>query len=361
MLGQAIPDTTERYNLPQLQEGSLDSIGNVGKYTAAKMVLEHPDVNAALKAMDAFDALNSYSVDSCYQMAQWVVEALNVYHTENDGTPQDSIIVESFPFTPESEELNDFGEEFIVEFTKQRFDATAGSEDGGELDLPQQGAGWLQQLASKFGFKDLNFKDLMYLYIINQVKGGQDAEMGGKSLMPAMAEEFIPMMNEKAPPGMEGWIKSVKSKFQKEYGDDWEKVLYATAWDRYNEGKKESKLDEADDASLKAEKTTVKVSKPSAKVKADVKQRMKELDDLIDEYKEKEHFHGTVKPAIFNARKALNVIMDHLNSGTLEDLKQAQIFLPTLMSPITNLFPPSLIKFLAYGSDADDAGGKPKK
>lgn len=37
-------------------------------------------------------------------------------------------------------------------------------------------------------------------------------------------------------PKAEKWIKSVKDNFKKEYGADWEKVLYATAWKRFGEG-----------------------------------------------------------------------------------------------------------------------------
>ena len=36
-------------------------------------------------------------------------------------------------------------------------------------------------------------------------------------------------------PGAEDWINSVKSDFKKRYGDDWQKVLYATAWKRFGE------------------------------------------------------------------------------------------------------------------------------
>jgi hypothetical protein len=43
-------------------------------------------------------------------------------------------------------------------------------------------------------------------------------------------------LNEKAPPGMEKWVKANKKKFKKEYGaDKGEEVLYATAWKRHNE------------------------------------------------------------------------------------------------------------------------------
>ena len=41
-------------------------------------------------------------------------------------------------------------------------------------------------------------------------------------------------VNEKAPPGMEDWIKDRKAGFKKQYGDRWEEVLYATAWKQHN-------------------------------------------------------------------------------------------------------------------------------
>lgn len=46
------------------------------------------------------------------------------------------------------------------------------------------------------------------------------------------------VVNEKAPPGMEDWVKSNKAKFKKEYGDEkGEEVLYATAWKMHNKEK----------------------------------------------------------------------------------------------------------------------------
>lgn len=41
-------------------------------------------------------------------------------------------------------------------------------------------------------------------------------------------------VQEKAPPGMETWIKHRKADFKKRYGDRWKEVLYATAWKRKN-------------------------------------------------------------------------------------------------------------------------------
>jgi hypothetical protein len=48
------------------------------------------------------------------------------------------------------------------------------------------------------------------------------------------SEEKDAELKEKAPPGMEKWVKANKSKFKKEYGKDkGEEVLYATAWARH--------------------------------------------------------------------------------------------------------------------------------
>jgi hypothetical protein len=46
--------------------------------------------------------------------------------------------------------------------------------------------------------------------------------------------KFKAALAEEAPPGQEDFIKSAKPEFQKKYGDDWEEVLYATAWKRHN-------------------------------------------------------------------------------------------------------------------------------
>jgi len=55
-------------------------------------------------------------------------------------------------------------------------------------------------------------------------------------------------INEKAPPGMEGWIKDRKADFKDQYGDKWEEVLYATAWKQHNE--KNESVEEAKSDSL---------------------------------------------------------------------------------------------------------------
>jgi hypothetical protein len=37
-------------------------------------------------------------------------------------------------------------------------------------------------------------------------------------------------LTEKAPPGMEGWVKKNKSRFKKKYGKNWASYLYGAAW-----------------------------------------------------------------------------------------------------------------------------------
>lgn len=62
-------------------------------------------------------------------------------------------------------------------------------------------------------------------------------------------------MDESAPPGMEDWIKSNKQRFKDQYGDDWEEILYATAWKMKNnesaeEGAMESLANEMEEDML---------------------------------------------------------------------------------------------------------------
>lgn len=50
-------------------------------------------------------------------------------------------------------------------------------------------------------------------------------------------------LQESAPPDMEDWVKENKARFKKEYGDEWEQALYATAWKIHNQKKKNLKED----------------------------------------------------------------------------------------------------------------------
>ena len=48
------------------------------------------------------------------------------------------------------------------------------------------------------------------------------------------------LVSEVTPPGMEDWVKKNKARFRKQYGDRGDEVLYATAWDMYEKGKREA-------------------------------------------------------------------------------------------------------------------------
>lgn len=352
-------DSTIVYPLSKIDADALDAIGNIEKYTAAKMVLEHPEINATLKRMNAFDTLNTYSVEPAYEMAQWIVEALDAFY---QGIEIEEIFYTDFPFVAEHDELSEFGKEFLAEFTADRAmmepNGMNAMGDMGDMnsmgDMPDD-KGWLDKIAAKFGFHDVGMKELFMLYIMNQMKQNGGREPEGMP-MPMQATEGFE--SEELPTIMEDWVNGVTASAMVQYGSNWEETLYATAWNKYNEGKEvpaDEELVEADDATLSNEDDTRTVPKPSAKVKADVAQRIKELSNLIADYKKEQHFYPDIKPAVYNAKESLELIMDFLNAGTLDDYKQAQIHFQKLMSPITNLFPPTLVKFLAYANDGEDS------
>lgn len=69
------------------------------------------------------------------------------------------------------------------------------------------------------------------LYIINNTLEEKEALL--RTLNPK--KQYESLLNEKAPPGMEDWIKSNKKRFLKQYGkENGMKILYATAWKMYN-------------------------------------------------------------------------------------------------------------------------------
>jgi hypothetical protein len=53
-----------------------------------------------------------------------------------------------------------------------------------------------------------------------------------ESLLAAIKERKS--INESTPPGMEGWVRDRKEGFKQQYGDRWEEVLNAAAWEEYN-------------------------------------------------------------------------------------------------------------------------------
>lgn len=351
MMGQEVSDGID-YRLPQLHRDALDSVGNIQKYAAAKAVLNHPEVNPVLKEMKAFDALNKFSVEPAYEMAQWVVEALCDYY----GLEGESYYKE-FPFLIESDELSEFSREFITELSSMK----AGAMPDVGADMPDVDQGWFDKFAAKFGFHDIGFKELMWLYVMNQAKQGMAKKEPNPMEIPAepvVTEAVLAGISEEPFEGLTEWVESVTASYAKELGQNWGEVLHEKALDEFfNEIVDITTVVEQDDSGLEsgAYDDDRPAPKPSAKVKADVKQRVAELSKLIADDKKKQHFYGDVKPAVYNAKEALDRIMDFLNMGTMGGYKKAQIHLQKLMSPITNLFPPTLIKFLAYANDGEDS------
>ena len=98
--------------------------------------------------------------------------------------------------------------------------------------------------------------------------------------------------------------------------------------------------DKAPALDTKAENKTSKVKVP-ADVTSAITSRIAELKQSIAQYNEKGYNDGGVK---VNAIEALEQIAANLK---LEDgLTSANVFYGTLMSPITDLFPPKVVKFL---------------
>jgi hypothetical protein len=63
--------------------------------------------------------------------------------------------------------------------------------------------------------------------------------------VPGVPLNAVFKINEKAPPGMEDWVKGRKEDFKERYGDRWEEVLYRTAWKMYNKKEEVEQIDDA--------------------------------------------------------------------------------------------------------------------
>ncbi|WAX21741.1 hypothetical protein [Stenotrophomonas phage RAS14] len=87
---------------------------------------------------------------------------------------------------------------------------------------------------------------------------------------------------------------------------------------------------------------TTKVKIPN-EVKRAITDRIKELHEAIALEDEKGYNDGGVKQ---NAVDALSQILQNVETGNVEGIKEAQIFLGTLMSPILNLLPQQLFNWL---------------
>jgi hypothetical protein len=77
-----------------------------------------------------------------------------------------------------------------------------------------------------------------------KIKGEEVIDDFDKPYVRVSKIKKLKTFTESAPPGMEDWIKKRKPEFKKRYGDDWESVLYATAWkQKNNESLEESDFD----------------------------------------------------------------------------------------------------------------------
>lgn len=91
-----------------------------------------------------------------------------------------------------------------------------------------------------------------------------------------------------------------------------------------------------------------KVIRIPSDVRAEVNKRIRELNKAIGEYDEKGYNDKSIKA---QAVECLEKIMDNLKAGDEEGVKQAQIYFGTLMSPLTDFFPPKLINWLANANN----------
>ena len=84
--------------------------------------------------------------------------------------------------------------------------------------------GTLEGFFEKIEEADLNLETVM------------SSDMAQVTLPIGMLPSRKPSMVEVAPPdkNLEVWIKKMKPIFKKEYGENWQKVLYALAWKGYN-------------------------------------------------------------------------------------------------------------------------------
>lgn len=94
---------------------------------------------------------------------------------------------------------------------------------------------------------ELRFPDEMFEFDLREMTkhctlDSQIAQYEGEPMAMECGMYESEELDEKAPPGMEDWIKDRKASFKKQYGDDWQEVLYATAWKEHN--KKNESLQE---------------------------------------------------------------------------------------------------------------------
>lgn len=101
-----------------------------------------------------------------------------------------------------------------------------------------------------------------------------------------------------------------------------------------------------ENSGIKFEQGT-KIRLPSA-VKTAVKTRISELNRAILQYDDKGYNDKSIKQQTVDC---LNQILQDLSSNDLEGVKKAQVYITTLMSPLTDFFPPQLINWLATANN----------
>lgn len=107
--------------------------------------------------------------------------------------------------------------------------------------------------------------------------------------------------------------------------------------------------EDRDDYLGRTEQQDVEVALP-ASVKAAAEKRIREIEQSIKDFDDKGYNDGA--GANSNKNKAIDAIeqiLQNLSTNDLEGYKQAQLFFLTLMSPITDLMPASLVNFLSSG------------
>ncbi len=97
-----------------------------------------------------------------------------------------------------------------------------------------------------------------------------------------------------------------------------------------------------ENSGIKFEQGT-KIRLPNA-VRSEVNKRIKELETAIARYDDKGYDDKSIKQ---QAVDCLKQILQDLSTNDLEGVKKAQIYFETLMSPLTDFFPPLLVNWLA--------------
>lgn len=157
-------------------------------------------------------------------------------------------------------------------------------------------------------------------------------------------------------------MKKNKSELKKKYGSRWKEVMYATATKNAMESVElepiadvVARIMEKDLSPTKIEvdyqngpvenygELKTKVHVP-AEVRKEINKRIKELKSAILRYDDKGYNDKSIKQ---QAVDCLEQILQDLSTGDVEGVKKAQIYFETLMSPLTDFFPPKLVNWLA--------------